>query len=744
MKMRFKTFIATGTAITALAIGTASAAAETAPSGPSAPTVPVAADPAQTTGDQIQAAPETDSGDIIVTARQRSESLKNVPIAVTAITGDRLKELQVNTVKDIAAYTPGLSINSDSVGRAFVSIRGIGTTLIDTVQPGVGIFIDGVYQPNTSYLNSPIVDVARIEVLRGPQGTLFGNNTLGGAINVITRQPGNDWEGRVDAAVAGTDNYASVSGTVSGPIAKDLLQFRIGASYHVQDGFMRNTLTPGDMNPLEQTSIGGTLRFTPANWAVFTLNANYDKTEGGSTSYNHVSGPTDYRLDGATNVLNVAAITYRGLNLKGEFDVPSLHTKITAIGAYNQKDFVSTVDGDYSPVDLLRASGDSRLITKTAELRFDTQWSGAISTLIGVYGDRYVQNGNTYSTLNYAALGIPLPSATTLATTHVQNDTRAVFGTVFVKLGASTDFTIGGRYDHQRLVASQTGPAFTAPVYTKGQFQPRVTLAEHWTPDFMTYASVAKGIRGGGQNGPNSPNPIYKGDSVWTYELGTKFSTLANRLSINADIFYNDYDDFIGQNSLAPSTVLDPVTHQPVGFVAINLNTGHVTSYGAEVEAHLRVTDHWRIDAGAAYLHARITDDSEYFATTGVHVSSDRIIFTPDYNFNLNTTYTVPVGENAVLLDAGIYGKGSRIGSTLDPTVAPRLAPYTISNASIGFRFSSGFTLTAFGTNLFNTKYIESYIDKSALVRAGLAGIASDLAIQGDRRRYGVRGSFRF
>ncbi|MEX7220541.1 TonB-dependent receptor, partial [Pseudomonas aeruginosa] len=91
----------------------------------------------------------------------------------------------------------------------------------------------------------------RIEVLRGPQGTLFGNNTLGGAINVITRQPGNEWEGRFDAAVAGTDNYASVSGSVSGPIVRDLLQFRIGASYHEQDGFMRNTLTIGDMNPLK-------------------------------------------------------------------------------------------------------------------------------------------------------------------------------------------------------------------------------------------------------------------------------------------------------------------------------------------------------------------------------------------------------------------------------------------------------------------------------------------------------------
>jgi iron complex outermembrane receptor protein len=729
--MRFTSILAAGTALSAFV--TASAAFASEPAAP-APVAAMQAAPAPDT------AAQNESQDIVVTARQREERLQDVPIAVTALTGAELKDRQVLSVKDIANYTPGLNINSDSVGRAFVSIRGIGTTLIDTVQPGVGIFIDGIYQPNTSYLNSPIVDVARIEVLRGPQGTLFGNNTLGGAINVITRQPGNTWTGRFDAAVAGPDNYASVSGTVSGPIVKDVLQFRVGASYHVQDGFMRNTLTPGDMNPLEQQSVSATLRFTPAEWAVFTLNGNYDDTYGGSTAYNHVSGPTDYRLDGATNVLNRADIQYRGLNLKGEFNLDAIHTKLTAIVAYNQKDFSSAVDGEYSPIDLIRASGTSRLITKTAELRADTVWSDNISTLIGVYGDRYVQRGDQLTTLNYAAIGIPLPAATTPSGTFTQNDTRAVFGTVFFKFD-KTDIAIGGRYDHQRLFSSSTGPTYVAPLYEKGQFQPRVTLTEHWTPDFMTYASVAKGIRGGGQNGPGTqPNAVtYKGDSVWTYEVGTKFNVMDHRLVINADVFYNDYDDFIGQNALAPSAT--------AGFVAINLNTGHVKSYGAEVEGHLRVTDHWRFDVGAAYLHARITDDSEYFAITGVHVSSDRVIFTPDYNFNASTTYTVPIGAKALVLDAGIYGKGSRIGSTLDPAVAPRLSPYTITNASIAFRFNSGFEIAAFGTNVFNTKYIESYIDKSALNKAlGALGplFASDLAIQGDRRRYGVRASFKF
>jgi iron complex outermembrane recepter protein len=120
--------------------------------------------------------------------------------------------------------------------------------MFDTVQPGVGIFLDGIYQPDTSYLNSPIVDVQRIEVLRGPQGTLFGNNTLGGAINVLTRQPSDDFVGKASAAYAGPDNFYSAALSASGPIIPGVLQARVALADHSQDGFERNTLA-GDRSP---------------------------------------------------------------------------------------------------------------------------------------------------------------------------------------------------------------------------------------------------------------------------------------------------------------------------------------------------------------------------------------------------------------------------------------------------------------------------------------------------------------
>ena len=707
----------------AAALPAASAAHAQVPAAPG----PQTPSTASTGTSRTEAQTATDVQEIVVTARQREESLKDVPIAVSAITGDTIRQQQLNSVKDVAAYVPGLNINSDSVGRAFISIRGVGTTLIDTVQPGVGIFIDGVYQPNTSYLNSPLVDVARVEVLRGPQGTLFGNNTLGGAINVITQQPTNAFHARVDGAYAGDDDYRSLSGSVSGPIVRDVLQGRLGFAYHQQDGFQTDTNTGANTNPLQQQTVSGTLRFTPLEWARFTLNVNHDRVRGGNTPYVRVTGPDDNSLASPVNQTSLATINFDGADLKGEFDAAQLRTKITAVAAYNRRDLKADNDGDFGPVDFLRTRGRSRLITQTGELRFDTTWTDNISTLVGVFANRFTNNA--FSLTRIVPLNVAAP-----ATAITTQDSQAVYGNVFWKIQPSLDLAVGLRYDHQRLNASN---ATTAGVYDVDHVEPRVTLSKRWTADVMTYASVAQGVRNGGQNGPGAPNLIYSGDSVWTYELGTKFAVLNRKLSVDAAVFYNDYDDFIGQNSLAPSTT-------GAGFVAINLNTGHVESYGAEGEAHWRVTDNWRIDAGLTLLHARITDDSQYFRTTGTHVSTDRVIFTPDWNFNLGTDYVVPLGPNQLVFDAVLLGKGDRPGSSLDPNSAPVLKSYYLVNGSIAYRLSSGIEVAVYGTNLFDETYIESYIDKSALVRAGLGAIASNLAIPGDRRRVGVRASLRY
>ena len=667
----------------------------------------------------------TDIGEVIVTARKREERLKDIPIAVTAVSADTLEREQIYAVKDIAAFAPGLTINSDAVGRAFVSIRGVGTTLIDSVQPGVGIFIDGIYLPNTSYLNSPLLDVERIEVLRGPQGTLFGNNTLGGAINVVTKAPSNDFRMRLSGAYAGPDNSQSAALSVSGPIVQDVLQGRIAASYHKQDGFSTNALAGGDANPLDQASINGALRWEAGPGAVITANAYYDRVKGGQTPYIDLAGPTDYSQDATLNLNSIAAYTYRGANVKGVFDADSLGTVVTVIASYDRKTGKASGDGDFGPIDFIRISnGRNESDSYTGELRFDTRWNDRVSTLVGVFANSNEATNSNDTTL--VPFGITAPSTQT-----VKTDAEAVFGTVFWTLGDGLEVTAGLRYDHQLVVTS-----ISPDEYEAYQLQPRLTVTKTWSSDVMTYASISRGFRGGGSNGAGAPNPIYRGDSVWTYEIGTKLQTADRRLSVDAALFYNDYEHYIGQNSLAPKT-------PGPGFVAINLNSGTVESYGLELESRWRVSRNFTLNAGLTLLHARIVDGTEYTATTGIALATDRILFLPDWNYFVSGSYTLPVGADDLRLDATIIGKGDRVGSTLG-AFSPVLESYTLVNTSVTW-VHDDINVSLFATNLFDEKFLESYLDKSLLTTAGLGGpLANNLGIQGDRRRVGIRASVSF
>ncbi|MGE0740388.1 MAG: TonB-dependent receptor [Hyphomonadaceae bacterium] len=676
-----------------------------------------------------------DSEEIVVTARQREERLQDVPVAVTAIDAAALEREQINTVREVATITPGLNITTDAVGRAFLSIRGVGTTLIDSVQPGVGIFVDGIYQANTSYLNNPVVDVARVEVLRGPQGTLFGNNTLGGAINVITRAPTDEFSGRFSASYADADNYQTVAGSVSGPLIEGVLRGRIAGAYHSHDGFSANVLAGGNARPIENQSINGTLIWDAPQNAEITLNAYWDRVEGSQTAYSSPSGPTDYVDDVALNVNSIAAYTYYGANLRGVFEFTQ-NTEMTAIVAYDYRLGEATGDGDFGPVPFLRViDGNNQLNTYTGELRFDTQWSDRFSTLVGVFAsssqtDTSILRGVTVPT------GLPAPAPPTIEVvppptlTSSETTQEAIYLNAFYNITPTLEFTAGIRFDHQEVWTSGTG------TYEASEWQPRFTLTQHLSDDHIVYASIARGFRGGGANVAGSPLPIYEGDSVWTYELGDKFTSSDGVFRLNTAIYYNDYQNYIGQNSLTPA------------LIAVNLNTGDVQSYGVEVEGAWRPNDMFQLQGGLTYNHARITDDSQFEAVFPGGLASDLILFQPDWNFFVTPTVTIPVGQGNVVFNTTVSYKGERAGSSLDPTFQPQLEGYYLVNANLAYELNN-WTIALWGTNLTDEQYYDSYLDQSLLAAFfGPPGPANplvhNLGITGDGRRVGVRVSARF
>lgn len=711
--MRFKMMLAAGVAVAALSQGAAHAQT----------TEPVQA--TQTAATQVD--------DIVVTARKREERLQDVPIAVTATTGETLEREQINLVKDVAALTPGLNISSDAVGRAFLAIRGVGNTLIDSVQPGVGIFIDGIYQPNTSYLNSPVNDVERIEVLRGPQGTLFGNNTLGGAINVITRAPTDTFTGRATASYAGPDNYQTYGAAISGPIIKGALRGRLAANYHTQDGFSTNTLAGGDARPLETQAVNGALvwEIPQTQRTELTLNGYWNKVTGSQTAYANPSGPTDYVDDVQLNYNSLAAYEYWGVNAKLVVDLDQ-RTTLTGILAYDAKEGRASGDGDFGPIPVVHVTdGRNTRDTYTGEARFDSAWSDRFSTLVGVFAQQSDNTDVVNQTIDagYLLLGLPtgvlvLPQTTARDS---QLKSQAIYANAFYNLADDLELSAGIRFDHQEVTVDGT-----AGTYAANEWEPRVTLRKTWNPNHSSYASISRGFRGGGANPPGAPNLFYQGDSVWTYEIGDKFTNESRTLTVNTAIYYNDYSHYIGQNALTPQ------------LIAVNLNTGDVESYGVEVEAVWSPNDIFQLKAGGTWNHARITDDSEFAAIIGHGLPSDRILFQPDVNGYVSGNVTYPVGPGDLRMDVTASYKGERVGSTLSPTTFPTLEGYTIVNANIAYEWDR-YTVALFATNLFDADYYDSYLDKSLLAAFGFpAPMVRELGITGDHRRVGVRLSAKF
>ncbi len=680
------------------------------------------------------AAEGEDDGAIVVTARKRDETLADVPIAVTAIDGDTLVARGFNSVRDAAVLSPGLNINSDGTGRAFVSIRGVGVTLVQSVQPGVGLFIDGIYQPNTAYLNNPLLDVERIEVLRGPQGTLYGKNTMGGAINVITRQPGNDFEVRANASYAGPDDAWMVSGSVSGPIVNDKVALRVAAAHREQQGFLRNSVIGGKANPFNTDSVNATLRVTPSDDFTLTIKGYYDWVDGVNTPYSRVTGPKDYSRVVQFNTLNAVSYKYRGINVRAEGDLGG-GSKLSVIGAYDMRNG-STPDGegDFGPTDTVRTVARDSLRTMTLESRLDSEWSDQFSTLFGVFYSNEMVQAQARDTISlvHPVLG-PISIVRNTRAKNVA-DTYAAFGTAFWKPNDGWEVALGLRYDREDRVAngSVSGAIVPTARIKSSEWQPKLSVTRKWTPDLMTYVSVARGYRGGGFNAPTAPTRTYRGDSAWTYEAGAKYSSPVFNLS--GSVFYSDYKDYIGLNSIAPAA--------GGGLVTVDLNTGDVESYGVELEAMVRPVRNWTLRGGLTWMHARITDDSAYTATTGRLLSSDRLTFQPDWTASFASDYRIETGADSdVTLSAGLVGKGKRLAATLNETTPTFLDSYWLTNASVAYR-TGPVELALFANNIFNTEYFESYIEKTTLALAGLP--ASDLGITGDRRRYGVRASLKF
>ncbi len=659
--------VGVGVSLVALAWG-GSASAQDAPPGnpPAAATTPLE--------DNV---PRVD--DIIVTAQKRSENLQDVPVAVSAVTGKTLENKRILDLVDLSNATPGLQIKSDDNGaNPRIFIRGVGVNDFNpATASAVGIYADGIYVGSPLAQRFAFFDLQQAEVLRGPQGTLYGRNTTGGAVNVTSRKPGNEIEADF-LAEYGRFNSVNLQGGVSLPLAKDLLSVRVAGIYQRDDGYSINRLTGNRGNNADRWAVRGSVHFTPSSAITDDLAVTVGKSRGGSIwAYNRalfpasadVAGPDGlcapayYGTANCTNVLGYANASknlyegdysFEGKDRVNLFTVANTLTvnlgsaDIVAVTGYQHAKRNDQEETDANPFPVITASYIARQNTFSQELRLQSSGKPALRYVFGLYyAHDYLTNNSAYDVLAILpadpASGIgrfvwPLAQKT---------DSYAAFGQLDYDLTSRLTATVGLRYsaDHKDFHyfsgETNTGtPFFTFDgSKTFDSVSGKFGLQYRFTPDVNAYASYSRGTKSGGffsgQTGNIADIGPYKDETVKAYEAGLKTELLHHTLRANLAAFYYDY-----QNLQVYTTVID-------GFITRQLftNASAARMYGGELELEATPARGLTISMNAAYLNATYRN----FVSAGADYSGNTLPSAPKISVQTAIDYTQPVSFGAIV-----------------------------------------------------------------------------------------------
>jgi iron complex outermembrane receptor protein len=710
--------------------------------------------------------------EITVTARKMEESLQETPVSVTALTGDDLAARGIASLDEIAHHAPNVEffssgISGRSSGQAY--IRGIGQfDYLLTTDPGVGIYLDGVYLARSLGNLLELVDIERVEILRGPQGTLYGKNTVGGAINVITRKPTDELEGAVEVKTGSYDRL-NARGSVSGPLAPGL-RGRLALSTRNADGFGRRPLAGDRAGEEESNAAQAVLLWEPADSFEMVLAADYTRanetfshhhTEALNPAaplvglYNALAGPlaplhglalppydarwltTDAFVDNSTDG-NFNDQEIWGVSATMTWEVGGVTVK--SITGYREMDVVFGTDPDGSPARIVDETDFNTQEQVSQELQLSgSSFDGRLDWVVGAYylsedasADMTVRayEGLFQALERLPAALIPLgPGVVCPAPlpapcaggpgnpvnigldvgrfTTLDQDTESfsIYGQGSFAITDRLSLTYGLRYTDEEkdfaysLTQLQSGNP-QVPLSEVGDswsdVSHRAGLDYHWTADFMTYFSAARGFKSGGFNGRGrTANEIqsYDPETVWSYEAGWKSEWFDRRLRLNGAVFYNDYSDM--QFTLSTS---DPSGAQVI--IVGNAAAADIT--GFELEALASPVEQLELSASVGYL------DAEYSKVDpGTGITEDhKLIATPEWTATVGAEYTIPLGAPGLLRLRADYSYRSKTWFDVVNTAAVAQEGYGLLNLRATLESTDGhWTLSGGVTNVTDEAY---------------------------------------
>ena len=603
-------------------------------------------------------ASDANSNDIIVTATKRGERLQDVPAAITALDGDDLLKRGLTNMEAIATQVPGVNFGQHA-GATQIAIRGVGS-VVDSglTEPSVAIYVDGIYLPRSTMGALRGVDLERVEVLRGPQGTLYGRNATGGAINFISRAPTKAFEGEVTAST-GSRNAFGIEGYMSGPLASGV-SVRLSGGHQEADGYVKVINTGQRLVNVNDDYVRFAVRLEPTDTLRADLAVRYESNTGANafqqlytpagafipptalqtTARNKIYSDGPFRMDVKTLIASGV------LN----WQVSDGVTMKSVTGYVDHKSAIDfDADGtDYPFYNAFDFKRPSKSFSQEFDLIGDT---GRLKWILGAYyfHEKYFF-GLPVVFIAGLNTGDPASSIPPGAIVHAgllndRTESFALFGDATYSLTDRLRLNVGLRFNTEKkrfesgAGVTLPGIGFVGVTGVKTRFQadkllPKVALQFDVNDDINGYVQWQKGYKSGGQNLQLLPE--YLPESINAYEVGLKTQWLDRRLTANFAAFYYDYKDL-------QVTIVRPP--------AITLvQNADVTVYGLEGEINFQVTNAFRLNASATALHAR---NKRFFslddANPGAGVQDLKgkpISRAPDFTFNAGAEYRFDLGGN--------------------------------------------------------------------------------------------------
>ena len=677
---------------------------------------------------------------LVVTAQKREQNIQDVPVSVTAFGAADLEARNVITFEEVARSVAGLQFENDvDIRTSRIRIRGItGGGATAGTDSSVGVYIDEVYLGQSAAANTDLFDLERVEVLRGPQGTLFGRNTLSGVINMTSQRPSEEFGGYLKAEY-GNFNHVRVRGRVSGAVIEDKLSASVSGVFFNRDGFLENEFLGVDTNDQNNWGARLGLYFTPTDNIDWIISADYRKVDQRAKTYETLINDFEGSVPGlfgallntdpfdrvtfgdfaGEETLEMWGVSARGRIQFGNFDVVS-------VTGYRSHDYLSDGESDLTPFGVGRNQDGQDVGRFTQELRLETTTDGPLQAIIGgFYLDQDATNVSgillqeeLVATLPilFSLPPVPVMELTGGAVGVTDTQSYAIFGSLSYDVTDRLQLAFGARqtWEDKTLVSFEQTDfesvfgfpllASTGSVPTTedsyNAFTPTGTIRFKAADDVMVYATASRGFRSGGFNdGLGDLSGIAFGpETLWNYEAGLKSTWFDQRFLANLALFYMEWDD-IQLNADDPTT--------PTLFDPRTINAGRAVSKGVELETVAALTDHFTLEANFTVVDAEFKEGVLLDGTP-----LDRIPGAADFTMNIAADYVFPINENFDLQLRADYYRQGEVALQPDQSLPEAFQEgYGLLGARASLVSGNGWQVAVWGKNLLNADYNVGVLD---------------------------------